>query len=302
MSVTAILLGTYNGARYLPAQLDSLIGQHETSWRIDASDDGSSDDTLDILHAYQRTLGADRLRIRSGPRAGPAANFMSMVADPRIEADFYAYCDQDDLWEPDKLQRALAHIASVSGPALTCARTRLIDVHGRDIGLSPLRRRPPGFANALVECIAGGNTMLFNAAARALLPVPGVEILNYDWWTYLAISGCGGRVFYDPRPVLRYRQHAGNFMGRNTGLPAAVKRLRMLGAGTFRLWNDRNAQALESLEPRLTPENRALFHAFTAARRASLPERLRLLQRTGVHRQTAIGNLGLWLAAVFGRM
>ena len=107
----AILLGTYNGEKFLEAQLDSLEAQSVTNWTLYVSDDGSTDATLDIIHRYQSKWGTDKIRYRLGPQKGFAQNFLSLACDTSIKADYYAFCDQDDVWLPEKLSIALEHIA-----------------------------------------------------------------------------------------------------------------------------------------------------------------------------------------------
>ncbi len=97
----AILLCTYHGQHYLAEQLDSFAAQTHANWEVWASDDGSQDDTRAILERYQRTWPAGRLSIHFGPAEGFAANFLSLTFKARIEADYFAYSDQDDVWEPD---------------------------------------------------------------------------------------------------------------------------------------------------------------------------------------------------------
>ena len=94
----AILLCTFHGQHFLADQLDSIDAQNFPRWRIWASDDGSQDDTNNILEAYQRKWGSDRLCIQHGPALGFARNFLSLTCDQHIEADYYAWSDQDDIW------------------------------------------------------------------------------------------------------------------------------------------------------------------------------------------------------------
>ena len=143
-------------------------------------------------------------------------------------------------------------------PALYGARTILIDEAGRETGRSLRFRAAPGFANALVQSIAGGNTMLFNPAAKALMEAARpAAVIAHDWWIYLLVSGAGGRVIYDPEPTVRYRQHGGNLIGGNLGLGARLARLRMLAAGRLAEYSDVNLAALESAGALITPEARA---------------------------------------------
>ncbi|MBC2655636.1 glycosyltransferase family 2 protein [Pseudomonas sp. MSSRFD41] len=302
----AILLCTYYGQRYLAEQLASFEAQSHSNWQVWASDDGSEDDTRAILESYQHKWSEGSLFICSGPAEGFAANFLSLTCKEHIKADFYAYSDQDDIWEADKLARAVRWLQTVPDevPGLYCSRTRLVDVNNNEIGVSPLFSRPPSFANALMQNIGGGNTMLFNEAARRLLREAGERqpVVSHDWWAYLVISGCGGQVFYDSEPTLRYRQHSGNLIGTNSNWNARFKRIRMLFEGRFKYWSDSNIAALNALEHRLTPENQAIFKRFSMARKKSLIPRLVQLKRSGVYRQTILGNIGLAVAAVFGKI
>jgi len=136
----AILLTTYNGARFLDEQIQSIIKQSYTHWVIHASDDGSTDATLAILLCHQKVLGAERLSLYHGPQQGFAQNFMSLVRNIAIRADYYAFCDQDDIWLPDKLARSVHRLAQLpqDKPALYGSRTILIDESGKTLGMSPL--------------------------------------------------------------------------------------------------------------------------------------------------------------------
>jgi len=302
----AILLCTYRGQQYLAEQLDSFAAQTHADWQAWASDDGSKDGTQEILAKYQGNWPAGRLTVLQGPGRGLVTNFMSLACKGEIEADYFAYSDQDDVWEADKLERAVQWLSGISAgtPALYCARTRLVDTQDREIGLSPLFSKPPGFANALIQSIAGGNTMVFNRAARALLQDAGAQlpVVVHDWWTYMLVTGCGGQVFYDATPSLRYRQHDGNVIGMNDSWLARIKRLGMQWQGRFRQWNDIHIDALRNLEHRLTPENRAILKRFVELREMSLLPRLLNLHRSGIYRQTALGNITLFIAAIFRKI
>lgn len=293
----AIFLCTYNGQYYLADQLNSIKNQTHKNWEVWASDDGSQDDTFEILHAYKSDWSQARLSILSGPRQGFAANFLALTCNSNIGADYYAYADQDDIWETDKLQRAIDLLSTIPShiPALYCSRTRLVDANNREIGLSPHFKKPPGFANALMQNMGGGNTMVFNNAARELLCEAGanIDVVTHDWWGYIAISACGGKVLYDDYPSLRYRQHANNLVGMNTSWSARFARVRLAWLGQFRIWNDKNIEALQRLQTRLTPENRKILDQFCSARQRWLIPRLIGFKRAGIYRQTLMGNLGL---------
>jgi glycosyltransferase involved in cell wall biosynthesis len=302
----AVLLCCKDGERFLAEQLDSLSAQTYSHWKLWVSDDGSQDDTLAIIQRFQAVCGEEKVSIIAGPGKGFAANFCTLTCRPDIEADYYAYADQDDIWYPEKIDRALNWLATIpsSVPALYCGRTCLVDETGRDLGLSPLFARHPSFANALVQSIAGGNTMMFNNAARALLleAGPHLDVVSHDWWSYILVTGCGGMVFFDPHPTVRYRQHGRNLVGDNRSLPARLARLRMILRGGFRVWNTRNLTALQSMAWRLTSENRRIYEQFSTSRYQPLFSRLIRLRSSGVCRQSVAGDLALFAAAVFKKL
>ena len=301
-----ILMCTCEGEAFLSKQLDSIGAQTCTCWRVWVSDDGSTDGTLISLDGYRQQWGGDQMTIVQGPRAGFAANFRSLTCRADIDAQFYAWADQDDIWEPDKLQRALTWLRSVSPdiPALYGTRTLLTDADGRPIGMSPLFTRPPSFANALVQCIAGCNTMVFNRAARELFLQASAqgEAVPPDWLMYLLVAGCGGRVHYDPWPSVRYRQHGQNLSGSNLTLRGRWQRARLLMAGEFRGWVDANLERLSRVRHRMPAHTLAVLSEFEQARQQRLPARLIGFWRSGIHRQTALGNFGLAVAALFNKL
>ncbi|WP_080265728.1 glycosyltransferase family 2 protein [Pseudomonas syringae] len=302
----AILMCTYNGAAYLREQLDSFSAQTFSNWVLYVSDDASTDETLGILSDYQARWGCERLVVFSGPCKGFAENFISLIQRPEIEADYFAFSDQDDVWFSDKLERSVARLESVDSdtPALYCCRTRLVDADLKVIGVSPLFSKPPSFKNALVQSLAGANTMLINQAARGLLvQLPERSpLIAHDWLTYLLVTGSGGQVFYDADPCLYYRQHSGNLIGANASTRDRLMRFRKMLSGRFVEWNDANVAILKEMEFSLTVENRAVLTDFDNGRRQVGFKRLSTLRKSGIYRQTVQGNLSLILAVCLGRV
>jgi len=215
-SAVTILMGTFNGARFLEEQLLSIERQSYQNWHLVVSDDGSTDRTPHILAEFKSKVGAHRVTIRSGSAKGFARNYLGLACDETIPGNFFAFGDQDDIWESDKLARAVEWLTTVSPsvPALYCSRTRLIDETGKGVGLSRLFIGRPTFANALVQSIAGGNTMVFNQATRQLIRLCGVtDAPTHDWLVYLLVTATDGVVKYDRYPTVRYRLHAANVIG-----------------------------------------------------------------------------------------
>lgn len=305
-SEVAILLCTYNGQAFLKEQVDSFVAQTHKNWTLYVSDDGSNDGTLAVFESYQALIEQNRIKFFSGPRAGFAENFMSLIRNEKINADFFAFSDQDDIWFKDKLERSIAQMKGLPShlPAMYCSRTRLIDERNKIIGFSPAFTRAPTFQNALIQSIAGANTMLINGHARNLLnQIPqNMNIIAHDWLTYLLTTACGGNVIYDSQPTLDYRQHSSNVIGANIGIKERVIRLGKLIDGRFRHWSNSNLEILDCVEEQLTAANRKTLHEFRKGRCSSIILRLCLLKRSGIYRQTRKGNISLFLAAVLNKI
>jgi glycosyltransferase involved in cell wall biosynthesis len=301
----AILLCTYNGEAYLRSQIESYLSQTYQHWRLYVSDDGSTDGTMTILQEYLTSLGS-RMILLNGPKKGFAQNFMSLIRNEEIHYDFYAFSDQDDIWLPEKLARSLAAVAGheKTKPFLYCSRTRLIDQHGNVLGLTPLFEKLPGFRNALVQSIAGANTMLINETTRRLLARTDqhAAIVAHDWLAYLIVSGCGGTVVYDPEPTLLYRQHGANLIGANTGARNRMRGIREMMAGRFKNWNDKNSLILKTYVSFLTSENRVVLEKFNTLRKSRLLRRILFLREIRLYRQTRAGTVSLYAAIVANKI
>jgi glycosyltransferase involved in cell wall biosynthesis len=302
----AILLCTYQGAKYLSAQLDSYFAQTHSNWEVLVSDDGSKDGTHEILEAYKSKWPARRLSVVSGAGEGFARNFLSVICNANTDAEYFAFSDQDDIWEADKLERAIKWLGTIppSVPAIYCSRTKLIDAEGNFIGYSPLFSKPASFANALTQNIAGGNTMVLNRAAQHLLKEAGenISVVAHDWWAYMLINGAGGLVHYDPYPSVSYRQHNGNLIGVNASWKNRFNRFCKMWEGCHRRWNDTNIESLHLIQHQLTLENRKVLERFVQGRNAGLIPRLFHFKRSGIYRQTLLANIGLIIAAVINKI
>jgi glycosyltransferase involved in cell wall biosynthesis len=300
-------LALYNGAPYLNEQLDSIAAQSHTDWCLLVSDDASTDTSPAMVREFAAQHTAGQVRMIDGPVAGAAANFMHLLRHSDPQADHLALCDQDDVWLPHKLGRAIAALEQTPSdqPALYCSRTLVCDAALGSQYLSRAPGRSLTFCNALVQNVVAGNTIVLNRTAAKLVRETAAQITEiavHDWWIYQIITGVGGTVIFDDEPGLLYRQHGNNEIGAHHGVLASISRLTQVLGGRFRRWNDMNVAALSLVAPQLTPEHRQVLDDFARDRRGPLSRRLRALRRSGVYRQSKPGNAALWLSAVLGRL
>lgn len=307
MSLLTILLATYHGETFISHQIEAIAKQVDGPIDLHVSDDSKDAHTRDIIERVAHGQSSLTLHVGLGPQKGFAENFRSLILNTDPKSEYIAFCDQDDIWLPDKTKRSIEWLRKQPDdvPALYCGRTRIIDENDEDTGrMSPLFARPPSFKNALVQSIAGGNTMTMNRAAFDLMKrslAHGTPV-SHDWWAYIIISGSGGHVYYDPEPLTLYRQHGGNLIGENRSHAARAKRIRMIMMGKWREWQDTHLKLLDLNRDELTERSRKTLDMFKNVREPSPFVRLTSLRRSGVWRQSSLDLALLHVASLFNRI
>lgn len=245
-----ILLATCNGARFLPAQLRSIAAQTHTDWHLTVRDDASDDDTPAILAAFARTHRGKVTIVRDDlGRLGALGNFDRLIGISRQR--YLAFSDQDDVWRPDKLARALTRMRALEAaqpagtPCLVHADRAVIDEAGRPVAPSYWQSRGirpadfPRFESHLAFCVAAGSAMLVNRPLADLVhPIPAGARM-YDCWIELVAHAFGAVAWID-EIALDHRRHGANTSGSsgdNTS-PAA----RMPWARAWRLLSNTERQ------------------------------------------------------------
>ena len=218
-----ILLATYEGGTYLSEQLDSLFAQTQKDWRIVARDDGSTDDTTAILERYA-AAHPGRLVIlpHDGRRLGASGSFAAMLE--LSEAPYAMFCDQDDVWVPDKVELTLAAMRNLERAwgtetgLLVSTDLKVVDQRLTSVDesfwhferLHP--RRLTRLNRVLMQNFATGCTVMLNRPlAKLALPIPA-EAMMHDWWLAL-VAIAFGRASTLARPTVLYRQHGRNGIG-----------------------------------------------------------------------------------------
>jgi glycosyltransferase involved in cell wall biosynthesis len=207
MNRASIALCTYNGARFLREQLQSIAAQETRPFELVISDDASSDDTFAVAWEFARSAPFPIELHRNATRLGTVANFDQAIS--RCKGDVIFLCDQDDVWRPEKIARMLPRF---DDPHVACAFTdaRLIDEKGtprgstlwQQIGFDPRRF---DFAAVADRNVATGATMALHASMRPLVqPIPRDQ--PHDWWIALLAAATGGAIPLE-EPLIDYRVH-----------------------------------------------------------------------------------------------
>ena len=238
----SILLATFNGESFLRDQLDSLLNQTYTDWKLFIHDDGSTDGSMAILNEYQHKYPSKIFIILDSKTFGSAKNNFFHLLDT-VESDLYFFCDQDDYWFPDKLEIMIdsfypfinsslpvliysdavisdSKLNQISPSLLTFQRTRHLSLF--------LRRSLP-FRNTITGC-----TMCINHNAKLLSLFSTQYAVMHDWWIALIVSINNGIFIFHDVPLLHYRQHENNTIGASNN--------HWSKAVSFRFWYNQLAK------------------------------------------------------------
>jgi glycosyltransferase involved in cell wall biosynthesis len=297
MSETTVVLATYNGERYIAEFLESLIAQSYRDFDVVVSDDGSTDETVSIVETFQNKLN---ISISISPtNAGPSLNFSR--ATQMANGEFIAFADQDDVWQPDKLLLMVDLIKTYDPkqPTLVFCDLEIVDQNLDKIAPSFFSDKKSSACRKVEDFIVSnhipGCAMLVNRSLLDLgLPVPPLFWMH-DWW-FAIIAAAFGKIAFLDRPLIRYRQHAGNVIGAQVkASETLISKVRRL-AITPRLVFTRRIRAIQWLAD-TTNKNLA---AFTERFGGSLGDRDRKVVRAFQNRRFIFSRLRILSKANLG--
>ncbi|MDD2618518.1 MAG: glycosyltransferase family 2 protein [Bacteroidales bacterium] len=235
MSEIALLLTTYNSEKHLRPQLDSLFAQSWQDFKIYVHDDGSDDDTLQILAEYQQKY--PQLILLQDPKPGRLAKGSFIWLLENTEADYYMFCDHDDVWLDDKIEKTYSKMLDCeqAGPGQAVVINtdlKVVDEQLNEINPSfwAFNKIKPSLLKSfdyLTVCNAfTGCTMMINRAAKELALPVSEKALMHDKWIALKVAAEGGILDYLEEATVLYRQHGENQIGaRKIGLSHYLKQL-----------------------------------------------------------------------------
>lgn len=290
-----VLLATFNGASFLPAQINSIFSQTWPNISVIAGDDGSTDETMTILKDWERATARVHV-LDSQLQGGAMRNFTRLIEES--SASYVAFSDQDDVWDPDKLTITMGRMLEEEErrgkdtPILVYTDLRLIDSGSRLLSSSlwqKARVRPQAatFSNMLAQNLVTGCSMLVNRALLDLAcPIPPQAIMH-DYWLALVASAFGAAIPIS-QSLVSYRQHATNLIGAGRPLSLAERIERIYSDPELQTWIVHaacQARAFgEQFKERLPPDATAAVETVAALPTLSSMRRIHVTIKNGIVR------------------
>lgn len=219
-----VMMSTYNGEKYLKNQIESILLQKKVNLTLLIRDDGSSDNTIKILKEYK--FKYNTIQVIIGKNLGAAASFLQLVSIAG-DFDYYAFSDQDDVWDQDKIISAIAKINYCLKPIVYYSDTRLMDNKGEiysDYNSSIYPKRSLILEEFLLTNNCVGCTIVYNQMLMHYLRLyKPYSILMHDHWVCILCSSLSGDFVFDQVPHMSYRQHENNVVGANVSFTKRLK-------------------------------------------------------------------------------
>lgn len=310
MKSVLVMLSTYNGEKYLSEQLDSLYAQEGVDILILVRDDGSQDNTISILKDYKRKMG--KMSIVEGSNVGVAPSFfalMDMAIKNHPNYDYYAFCDQDDVWFKRKLISGIDALEKESNPYKLYISGSTIT----NADLHPIKPAPIKFVNSfganLVSNHILGCTMLMNKAllfeANKINTVP-YHISNgmipiHDGWTAFVAYSLNASILHGKESMMYYRQHGNNVIGSGGGrFRIFLNRKKKYSGKVSHVKANKCIIALQVLGNTIPEENKHLIEKVSNYRK-KIKSKLSLLFDKRMYEYGLSDNIGAFLLVLFNK-
>ncbi|MFC7850183.1 glycosyltransferase family 2 protein [Arthrobacter sp. NPDC057388] len=297
--LVVVLLATFNGSRYLRAQLDSIATQSYPHWRIVVADDGSSDDTLAVVQGFSADYPGRVQILRDAPVGSPRDNFFRLLraAGP---APYFAFCDQDDTWSPDKLDRLVGRCQQIEArnhgtPCLVYSDLAVVDAQLELVNpsfINHVRARPRDITHKtlLTENAIPGCAMLLNAPLADVVRVREFDTskaIMHDWWIAL-LAATVGHISYVPGALVHYRQHSTNTLGsvKRSGLAFILSKLLRGNRSTVFQTYAQAAEFASAYGDLLDPPVREDINAYASLYNRHKLERVKVILKRRILKQT----------------
>lgn len=306
MEKVLILLSTYNGSKFIKEQLDSIIKQRGVTPRLLVRDDGSSDNTLDILELYRKSYPDLIEEIIKGENVGSTASFCELMHEAYSkycgQFECFAFADQDDYWLEDKLIKAIEKLELLDNnkPNMYCSDKIIVDFKLETIpGIRPAKVELTK-GRALARNIATGCTMVFNKRTLELFVTRKTEFIKIHDHAIFLICTFLGNVVYDKNAYILYRQHGHNQLGgMDTFKDRMLDRLKKKGKLNEHLLERTAVAFRDTYHDLLSDDDKRLINVMSEYR-DSFSNRLRLFINKKISKERFEENVFFKLKVLMG--
>lgn len=299
MSKISILLSTYNGGKYLKAQLDSLFSQSYKNFRVIVRDDGSSDKTLEILKSYNIEL------LPSNENLGVKSSFETLLkyAFGNSDAEYFMFCDQDDVWNQDKIELTLQKMYEMeklykNTPILVHTDLEVVDenlhtINPSFMNLQNLDEKKNRLNNLLIQNTITGCTVMINKdLAKLCLPM-SLNAIVHDWWVGL-VASYFGKIGYLSQSTIKYRQHTQNSIGAK-GFDIGFVLKNFQKKQTLDKNISQAKDFLEIFNDKLDKDTKFILEDFVNLQSKSFFQKRKILLKYNLLKHGLIRNIGLFI-------
>lgn len=301
MKQVAIIISTYNGEQFIEQQLESLFSQTDVEISIFVRDDCSTDNTLSLLEKY-----SNKLTIIENNRInlGVGNSFMETLYSVGDSFDYYAFCDQDDVWLEEKLSKAIFKLENETEPALYCSNQTLVDKNLSVLGERHKESLSTSYLQVLNNNKLTGCTMVWNKELQiALLATenrPSSNLLKiriHDVWVAMVASVIG-KIIYDSNSYIYYRQHENNVVGVRKEKLLSIWRKKLFNSnlrnGRSMLAGEIHAKFQNNISPKIAQD----LECF-ANYQKSIKYKFLLLKNSSLFKFSNEPKISIWLKIIF---
>lgn len=235
MAEVAVIMASYNGAKYIGEQIESILGNSFDDIELHVCDDGSTDETEEIVNTYVEKNPGKVFFHKNKENLGVIRNFLEGMKC--ADCPYYMFSDQDDVWEKDKILHTLERMKqeenkNVNIPIAVFGDAYMVDANLKSMNstfqkTSNVNPTNTKLSHLVVENTVIGCTLMINAGLKELVRNTSLQIKMHDWWLALIATSMGKLVYLD-EPLLKYRQHENNTLGAKSELAYATENVGKL--------------------------------------------------------------------------
>ncbi len=295
--MVAVLMSTYNGQEYIKKQIDSVLNQTFSDFLLYIRDDGSTDNTISLIEEYDD----ERIRLICGKNLGPAESFFDLLRQTENCVHIF-FCDQDDEWNPDKIEKMLEIIKKYDEPTMVFSDFTMIDENSNVINESYEKNCGLQIENSekilpkiLAQPYVFGCASVINRKLADMVKYPPDGIEMHDCWISL-VAASVGNLIYMPTQTIKHRFHSSNATGR-AGSDSFTTRLKRITVG-LRDMSENSYLRLSQVDlllnshiTELKLQQKNLLKDISAAKKRGKLPLLKALVKNGVSRQRFLNTL-----------